>query len=85
MGLGLHGGFTRRRRLTDRLSLRGGYTLRHLTEVVRSGDQIDSSLNPTRIDGALYGELDGEPRPAPRFRSKRLRILGLHFGGQCEF
>ncbi len=63
--------------LTPRLTFVGGYTLVVLNDVLRSGDQIDRTLNPTQIGNQ---PLQGPARPAPAFRDSTLILHGFSLG-----
>lgn len=67
-----------RYRLTDTVSLVFGYNLLYMTDVLRTGDQIDRNINPTQLPGG--GGLTGDPRPAPRFNDTSLWAQGVNFG-----
>lgn len=64
--------------LTDRVSLVGGYTLLMLTDVSRTGEQIDLSVNPTQINN---GVLAGAARPQSQFTNETdFWAQGMNFG-----
>ena len=71
-------------RLTQRLDLSLGYSLIWMTNVARSGNQIDFAVNPTQLPGN-NGGLVGAPRPAPRFEDTSMWVQGLNFGVMYEF
>jgi hypothetical protein len=63
--------------VTPRLTVTGGYTLIILTNVLRSGDQIDRTVNPSQLGGQ---PLVGPPRPQASFNDSTLVMQGLSFG-----
>lgn len=65
--------------LTDSLQLTVGYTLLYLTSAVRSGDQIDTVINPTQFP-QNGGVLSGPERPAPLFEDTAFWAQGLNVG-----
>jgi hypothetical protein len=70
--------------LSDCLSFTLGYTMVYLTQAMRTGDQIDFSVNPSQLP-ENGGSLSGEPRPEPRFHSTDIWLQGLNIGGLIEF
>ncbi|MCY2992401.1 MAG: BBP7 family outer membrane beta-barrel protein, partial [Planctomycetota bacterium] len=61
-----------------------GYTLLFWTNVVRPGDQIDTSVNP----GLLPDEqnpITGALRPSFAFRDSTLWAQGLNLGLECSW
>jgi hypothetical protein len=77
-------GVTLNCRLTECLSLTLGYSFLYLTEVVRTGDQIDFNLNPTQFPRSNV-PFAGQPRPAPLFKSTGMWAQGLNIGGTLVF
>jgi len=63
--------------LTRNVALTGGYSFLYLSNVVRPGDQIDFSLNPTQFDG---GVLIGEARPAANIKWDDFWMHGFNAG-----
>lgn len=63
--------------VTDRATLTAGYTLLMLNGVARTGEQIDTTINPTQLSG---GALMGSPRPQPLFASSDFWAQGVQFG-----
>lgn len=68
--------------ITPRLRALVGYTFLYWTNVVRPGDQIDLSLNPSQFPP---GTLNGEPRPAFSFNDSDFWAQGLNFGAEYRF
>jgi hypothetical protein len=68
-----------RYRFTECLSLQMGYSLLWVTEVARTGDQIDLAVNPNQlpING---GNLVGPAVPAPMMGSTDMWAQGVNFG-----
>lgn len=59
------------------LKVTGGYSLMFATNVLRTGDQIDLTVNPTQLSG---GTLVGPARPAAQIRDTALWAQGLRLG-----
>jgi hypothetical protein len=74
-------GINFRYQATRSLSLTLGYSLLYLSEIVRTGDQIDTTLNPTQL---LGGNLVGPNRPLPQFNATDLWAQGFGVGLQWE-
>ncbi len=70
--------------LTERLDLSMGYSLLWVTNVARSGDQIDFAVNPSQLPGN-GGNLNGSARPAARFEDTSMWVQGIHAGVVYEF
>ncbi len=70
--------------LTQGLKLSVGYDLLFLSEAVRTGDQIDTNVNPTYLPGSSVPRT-GEARPAPRLTSTSLWAQGVNVGAILEF
>lgn len=66
-----------RYRLTTQLNFSLGYHLLLLNRVVRPGDQIDLTVNPTQLSA---GQLVGPGRPARRFDPSSLWAQGMTAG-----
>lgn len=66
-----------RRQLTRHLVFTVGYSLLVVDRVVRTGDQLDLTINPSQRDG---GPLVGVPRPAAPLRDSTLWLHGLTLG-----
>ncbi|MDA0659268.1 MAG: BBP7 family outer membrane beta-barrel protein [Planctomycetota bacterium] len=64
--------------LTYRLRLTFGYTFVHWNNVVRVGDQIDTTVNPNLLPPAIANP--GEQRPAFAFRETDFWAQGMNFG-----
>lgn len=64
--------------LTYRLRLTFGYTFIHWNNVVRVGDQIDTTVNPNLLPPAVANP--GEQRPAFAFRDTDFWAQGMNFG-----
>ena len=63
--------------LTQNWRFLTGYTFLYLNHVQRSGSTIDTTLNPTQLNG---GTLVGAARPAFAFSSSSYWAQGLNFG-----
>lgn len=59
-----------------------GYTFLSLSDVARVADQLDDAVNTSQFGG---GVLDGDPRPAFRFRNGNFTASGLRIGVQILF
>lgn len=77
-------GVTLNCQLTECLRLTFGYSFLYLSEVVRTGDQIDFGLNPTQFPRSNV-PFTGQPRPSPQFNSTGMWAQGLNIGGKLEF
>lgn len=69
--------------LTDRLSVSVGYNLLFLTDVYRTGQQIDRSIDASQLPGALPvndTSAAGQSHPLPILSSSTLRAQGLTVG-----
>jgi len=69
--------------LTDCLTMNVGYDLLFLTNVYRTGDQIDRSIDTSQLSPALPGvnvAAAGQTRPAPLLNGSTLRCQSLNFG-----
>ncbi|HZR87536.1 MAG TPA: BBP7 family outer membrane beta-barrel protein [Bradyrhizobium sp.] len=63
-----------------------GYNFLYVSNVVRPGDQIDTTLNFTGNPAITPGStLTGAARPAPMFNSSSLWAQGLTFGASYQF
>lgn len=73
--------------LTDRCRFTIGYSLMYLSSVVRPGDQIDTTLNPSQLPVAqgAPGALVGPARPLPTFNHTDFWAQGISFGFQFFF
>jgi hypothetical protein len=58
------------------LRLTMGYTFIYINRVQRSGDAIDTTLNPTQIGGTL----SGQPAPAFAFHDSTFWVHGVNAG-----
>lgn len=63
--------------LTDNLSFVCGYTLIVLSDVLRTGNQIDRVINTSQIGG---DPLVGAPRPTFDFQTSHLVLQGINLG-----
>ncbi|MDZ4781715.1 MAG: BBP7 family outer membrane beta-barrel protein [Planctomycetia bacterium] len=63
--------------LTRNVAVTGGYSFLYLSNVVRPGDQIDFSVNPTQFDG---GVLIGEARPTASINHDDFWMHGFNAG-----
>jgi hypothetical protein len=68
--------------ITPHLRALIGYTFLYWSDAVRSGDQVDLSVNPTQIPP---GMLSGTPRPAFSFHNSDFWAQGIHFGVELQF
>jgi hypothetical protein len=69
---------------SERLSLALGYSLLWVTDVMRSGDQIDTSVNVSQLP-ANGNSLIGEARPAPQLIDSTMWVQGVNLGVVWEF
>jgi len=69
---------------SDQLSFVLGYNLLWVTNVARSGDQIDTNINPTQLPIG-GGALAGPALPAASVRGTTMWAQGLNFGALLEF
>jgi hypothetical protein len=69
-------------RLTERLTFNAGYTFIYIGNVVRAGDQIDTTVNPNLIPPATNV---GPERPAFAFNQSRLWLQGITLGLDYSF
>jgi hypothetical protein len=67
--------------LSQNASVHIGYNLIWISEVVSSGDQIDTTLNLSQQSGPLVGPAN----PAFTFRDQNYWLQGLNFGVSWEF
>ncbi len=75
-------------RITDRINVFAGYTFLYTNNVVRPGDQIDRSINPSQ--GATYTglpdtQLIGAARPAFSFKESDFWAQGVNMGIEYRF
>jgi hypothetical protein len=70
--------------LTCNLRLSLGYNLLWLTEVARSGDQIDFGVNPTYLPGSRVSPT-GARRPAPLLNTTSMWAQAVSVGAVLEF
>ena len=68
--------------LTCRTRLLAGYSVLVISDVLRTGSSIDTSVNPTQLPAARGGTgvLAGEPRPQPRLGGEALWLHGINLG-----
>lgn len=62
--------------ITSHLRATVGYSLIYLNRVQRSAEAIDTTINPTQIDGVLVGQ----PRPGFAFSNDELFLHGVNAG-----
>ncbi len=74
--------FVGRRRFTRCLSATFGYTLLYWSDVLRAGEQIDTSINVTQIPP---GDLDGDPDPLFRARRTGFWAQGFNLGLEYRY
>jgi len=65
--------------LAERLDMTVGYTLLWLSHVARTGDQIDTGVNPTQLV-SNGGTLVGPARPAALLGDSSMWVQGLNLG-----
>lgn len=73
---------------TDCLSLQVGYTFLYVNNVVRAGNQIDRTINPSQVPGITLDPstaLVGTPRPMPLSKTSSLWAQGLNVGLEYSF
>ena len=68
--------------LTDHLRLFVGYDILYWSNVVRPGDQISRSINPTQ---QLGGTLMGVAAPLPQFHTTDFWAQGVSLGLDLQF
>jgi hypothetical protein len=67
--------------VSQNLTVTVGYSVVYWSTVVRPGDQIDRTINPSQIDGALAGEA----RPIFRFNHDDFWAQGLNLGLRWDY
>jgi hypothetical protein len=75
---GLHFGY----QVTDHVRAFAGYTFLYWDNVVRPGNQIDLTVNPSQVPPHT---LVGAPRPAFAFQGSDFWAQGLDFGLEFRF
>ena len=70
-------------RVTRSLRVHGGYSLIFLTDIIRTGDQIDRVINSTQLPSG--GGLVGPPRPGAVINDTTFWAMGLNLGAVLEF
>lgn len=70
--------------LTSRWSVAMGYSLLWITDVARTGNQIDTTVNPTQLP-ANGGVLLGPARPAPLLGQTSMWAQGVNLGVVFEY
>ncbi len=70
--------------VSERLSLALGYSLLWITNVQRSGDQIDVGVNVSQLP-ANGNTLIGDPRPAPQLADTTMWVQGINLGLVWEY
>ncbi len=74
------------RQVTDSLRLFVGYTFLYMSNVVRPGDQIDTTVNTTQLpDYTGPGTLTGPARPAFEWQDTGMWVQGINVGAQLRF
>jgi hypothetical protein len=73
-----------RYRYNECLSFAMGYSLLWITDVARTGGQVDTVVNTTQLP-ANGGNLIGPARPAPQFGHTDMWMQGLNFGVVFEY
>jgi hypothetical protein len=71
--------------LTPRLKVYAGYNFLYWTNVLRAGEQIDTTVDLTFVPNAPPAIPSGQRRPAPLFRQTDLWVTGLQFGAQWRW
>lgn len=66
--------------LTDHWRIWAGYDFLYISNVVRPGDQIDRTINPTLVPFSGAAPNPNPPRPAVLFRSTDFWAQGVNFG-----
>jgi hypothetical protein len=66
---------------TPNCSFHVGYSIIWWSDVVTSGQQIDTGVNPTQ----LVGPVIGQPRPEFEFRDSSYWLQGINFGMNWDF
>ncbi len=69
---------------SERLSLQVGYSLLWITNVMRSGDQIDTAVNVSQLPDN-GNSLIGEARPAPLLIDSTMWVQGVNLGVVWEY
>ena len=69
---------------SQNISLAMGYSLLWVTNVMRTGDQIDTGINVSQLP-ANGNNLIGAPRPAPVLSDTTMWVQGLNFGVVWEY
>ncbi len=67
-----------------RLSTSVGYSLLWVTDIARTGDQIDFQVNPSQIP-VNGGTLIGQPSPQRRLKDTSMWAQGLNFGVAWQY
>jgi hypothetical protein len=75
------GSVTLRYAWTANIELGLGFEVVYFGDVVRPGDQIDTTINTSQIGGTLVGE----PRPAHVFQSSDLLLRGMSASIECRW
>lgn len=73
---------------SDRFSVRLGYSVLYVSNVLFAGKQIDRHINPSQsanIDFTPTPKLVGKPDPKPRTRTEGLWAQGLNAGFEFQF
>jgi hypothetical protein len=72
--------------LTDHIRVFAGYNFLYWSNVVRPGDQVDTSVNPDLVPtSATFGATGGPARPAFSFRSTDFFAHGAHVGMEIRW
>ncbi len=73
-------------RVTERLTLYGGYSVLYWSRIARPGEQIDRNLNPNLIPtSGTFGGPAEPNRPAPLLRSSEFWAQGMMFGLEFRY
>src|SRR4029078_10312504 len=80
-------GFNVGMRISSHLRATLGYTFLYLSNVVRGGDQIDRTINPTQRPGLLGtpGTLAGPARPLFAFQDNHFLAQGVNAGLEFRY
>jgi hypothetical protein len=70
----------------DGLRLWAGYSFLYVSDVVRPGNQIDRTVNPTQVPSdQLFGAFAGPARPALEVHHTSFWAHGVNFGLEVQF
>src|SRR5207244_4445436 len=79
-------GFNVGYRLSDNIQLFAGYSFVYWANVLRPGDQIDTSLNPNLIPTSnTFGVAGGPARPVMPLHESNFWVQGLNVGFEVRY